>query len=531
VKSSPGLTYYWLMPLGGLLLALSFPNDIIPGPLGDRPPAWLAWLALLPLMWGVLTLPAKAARRGAWLYAAAFYLGTLSWMRLFGVVPWVLLAGYLSLTPWLALHLAQRMPERRWLLPLGFALAWSGLEWLRGQGLFGFHWSEVGASQVDGFSAHLAAIGGVPLLSFLLLWVTGTVMWQMVDRPPSRRVLVIALTVLVICLCAGEWQTHATQARWQRQPATLHLSLVQPNSLRGLTPEDLLVPNTPEEIERWERKVQARVDALTTLSYQAAAARHREAQTDHEPHLLIWPESALPDPPLQHFEISTLGWRTGSEILVGAPCLDYLPNGNEECLRNAAYLMSPGGGILARYDKMHLVPFGEFVPLRSFVSKYYIVRPDDIRPGEKRATIPLGSHRVGVAICFESTFPSIAREYARLGAQALVIITNDAWFHQTCAVRQHLNHARFRAIETGLPVARVAGTGISAFIAPDGRLLDAIPTYTAGTRTRSIPPGVPGTVYSRIGWLFGPFCLGMSLVLAILGIILRRRRVSTKATS
>lgn len=522
--------YVLLMLLGGLFLSLAFPNEIIPGRLGDRPPALLAWLALLPVMWAVQSLSARQARRAVWLFGLAFYLGTLTWVRLFGYLPWVLLAGYLSLTPWLALLLTQRMPQQKWVAPLGFALAWTGLEWLRGCGLFGFPWSEVGASQVEGFTAHLAGIGGIPLISFLLLWSSGVAMQWLRDRRPPRAQVAAVLTVALLCLLAAEWQTHGIMAHWQRQPRTLHLSVVQPNSLRGLNPEDLIPPRNIEEEARWAQKRRDRLNALLALSYQAAATERTTQITDAEPRLIIWPESALPDPPTD-WEISTLTLRTGNVLLIGAPFMDYDQVAKNFFLRNSAYYLGPGGVLMGHYDKMHLVPFGEFVPLRQFVSKYYTVRPNDIIPGLQRQTLPLGTHRMGVAICFESTFPDIAREYVRQQAHVLIVITNDAWFHQTNAVRQHLNHARFRAIETGLPVARAAGTGISAFIAPDGRLLAAIPTYTAGMRTMSLPPGTPGTLFSKVGWLFGPGCLLAGLALAIMGMLLRRKSLSANTTS
>lgn len=514
--------HLWLLPLGGVLLSLAYPNELLHGKLGEHPSFLLAWLALLPLLWGVLALPARQARLGAWLYGLLFYLGTLTWMRLFGVVPWLLLAGYLSLTPWLAVCLAQCMPHRRWLKPLGFALAWSGLEWLRGQTIFGFPWSEVGASQVDGVTAHIAALGGVPLLSFLLLWVAGVVMQQVIERRYSRAMSAVACGVLLLCLVAGAWQSHAALVRWQRQPPALHLALIQPNSLRGLSPEDLLPPETPEQQALWEFKQQQRLDTLLDLSAQADTAFRRQGLTDYDPRLIIWPETALPEPPAAR-SMMEFSARTRSHLLVGAPAWDYDAHTQTFCPRNAAYLLGPGCQMLARYDKMHLVPFGEFVPLRDFVQKYFIVRPNDIRPGTTRNTLPFGMHRLGVNICFESTFSDVSRQYARLGAQVLVIITNDAWFHQTSAVRQHLNHARFRAIESGLPVARVAATGISAFIAPDGRLLEEIPTYTAGMRARSLPPGTAGTCYSHFGWLFAPGALLAALLLALLGAFTRGR--------
>lgn len=522
--------HYWLLPLGGLLLSLAFPNDLLHGRLGDHPPFLLAWLALLPLLWGVLALPARQARLGVWLYGLVFYLGTLSWMRLFGVVPWLLLAGYMSLTPLLALLLTQRMPRRRWLIPLGFALAWSGLEWLRGQGFLGFPWSEVGASQVDGATAQIAALGGVPLLSFLLLWLTGTLLQQLLDRKFSRALTGVALGVFLLCMVVGAWQTHAAWVRWRRQPATLHLALIQPDTLRGLSPEDLLPPETPEQQATWERKRQQRQEVLLDLSSQADAAFRRQGLTDHDLRLMIWPETAQPEPP---GDLSTMEFsmRTQSHLLIGAPAWDYDEHTQSLFPRNSAYLLAPGGTILARYDKMHLVPFGEFVPLRSFVQKYFIVRPTDIRPGAIRKIMPFGTHRLGVGICFESTFSAVSREYARLGAQVLVIITNDAWFHQTLVVRQHLNHARFRAIETGLPVARTAATGISAFVAPDGRLLEEIPTYTAGMRARSLPPGIPGTCFTLCGWLFAPAALLAALLLALLGFLQGRKGAEGNSTA
>jgi apolipoprotein N-acyltransferase len=192
---------------------------------------------------------------------------------------------------------------------------------------------------------------------------------------------------------------------------------------------------------------------------------------------------------------------------------------------------------MGRYDKIHLVPFGEFVPFRPLVNALRKiglvpdVRDDDLQRGNGWHPLQFGAHRLGVGICFESTFASIARAYAAQGANYLIYITNDAWFQQTAAVRQHFNHARFRALETGLPVVRVASTGISGFIAPDGRILAEIPTYVAGTCRMDIPEGTPGTVYTRGGWLFAPLCLLAALLLAAWGVIIRRRASSRNRTS
>jgi len=188
-------------------------------------------------------------------------------------------------------------------------------------------------------------------------------------------------------------------------------------------------------------------------------------------------------------------------------------------MTNTGFLFNPMGRIVERYDKIHLVPFGEFVPFRPLVAKYYTVRNYDLIPGAARKTLRETGVPLGVGICFESTFPAFSRQYARQGAGLLVFITNDAWFHLTAAGRQPFNHARFRALETGLPVARSASTGISGFIAPDGRILAEIPTNREGTRTRDLPAGVPGTLNTAAGWLFGPACFILTLALGVMGII------------
>lgn len=492
---------YLLYLAAGLLLSLAFPNEIIPGRLGDRPPAAFGWLALLPVMLMVLRLPSRQARWGVCCYGLGFSLGVLSWMRLFGYLPWVLVALYLALIPWLALVLVQRMRLPTWLAPLGLALAWTGLEWLRGLGLFGFAWGEVGMSQVEGVTAFLAALGGVPLITFLMLWVTGTVVAHVTIPATPRWLLPAALGVLGVLLLGGWLQVRTPRAT----PHRVQLTVVQPNTLRGLTPAALVTPITWQEYQR-------RRQVLFTLSRQTSAPG--------TPGLTIWPESALADPP--DWEVSEVARTANRYLLLGAPYVQYRRDTGALAARyNAVYLLDPQGAEHGRYAKMHLVPFGEFVPLRSLVARYYTVRGDDIRPGASRRTLAVADVPVGVGICFESTFSGIARAYAGQGAQLLVFVTNDAWFHRTNAVRQHFNHARFRAIETGLPVARAAGTGISGFIARDGRILAEIPTYTSGTRTRTLATGRPGTCYTAFGWLFGPLCL---LVTGLL--LLPRRRAA-----
>lgn len=220
-----------LFLLAGGVLSLGFPNDLVPGVLGDRPPAWVAWLALLPFWWAALRLPPRAALWATWAFAAGFGISTVSWMRLFTLLPWVLLALLLSLLPPLAYLITTRMRLPRILFPLGIALAWAGLEWLRGQGTFGFPWAELGASQVDGFTAAIAAVGGLPLITFLMLWGTGSVVLAVLERGRARWVAggaVLAVGAAILRIVAdgagggalGGYDADATRHRGAAQRTT-----------------------------------------------------------------------------------------------------------------------------------------------------------------------------------------------------------------------------------------------------------------------------------------------------------------------
>lgn len=527
------------MPVAGALLALSFPNELPLGPWRDHPPAVLAWLALAGVQWALLYLSARETHWAIWLFAFVFSLINVLWVRLFGEglmggVLCLALAGYLSVTPLLALLLARCMRLPSWLLPVGFACAWTGLEWLRGQGVFGLAWAEVGASQIDGVTAHLAALGGVPLITFLVVSVSGVVVQWLAGRPAPRWLVPVVLAFLAVCVGGGWWQSRQAVARQRHQPSGQIIAVIQPSTQRGVTPAALVSPKTTEEFLARERRRIVREQTLLALSSAAMRPDGLPTAPAGTSRLIVWSESAIstqPDYPTVNVDLADLCRRRDSYVVVGAPHCFALTPPYLRPLRNAAYLFTPAGELQARYDKIHLVPFGEFVPFRRVVNAlHYTVRDDDITPGTTRELLTVSGHRIGIGICFESTFSEIARAYARQGAHLLVYITNDAWFHRTAAVRQHLNHARFRALETGLPVARTASTGISGFIAPDGQVLSELPTYASDTLTRYVPDGAPGTIFTRGGWLFGPACLLAALVLAMLGAY-RGWRSSQNGTS
>jgi apolipoprotein N-acyltransferase len=172
---------------------------------------------------------------------------------------------------------------------------------------------------------------------------------------------------------------------------------------------------------------------------------------------------------------------------------------------NRAYLASPDAQILGSYDKVHLVPFGEYVPLKRFLPfvQRLVAAAGDFLPGDSQAPLKFPKASAGVLICFESIFPELGRAMTANGAALLVNLTNDAWYGMSSAPYQHFSMAVFRAVENRRPVIRAANTGISAFILPNGRILEQSGLFTETLLTREIPLPYPGlTLYTRYGDFF-----------------------------
>ena len=201
-------------------------------------------------------------------------------------------------------------------------------------------------------------------------------------------------------------------------------------------------------------------------------------------------------------------------LLFGSPHL--ATEGEERVLFNSAFYLSQAGEVNGRYDKMHLVPFGEFVPWRSilfFVDKL-VVGIGDFGRGTEASVFQLKGYKFGVSICYEITFPDLTRQAVKNGAQFLVNITNDAWFGRSAASYQHMAMAALRAVENRVPIVRAANTGISGAVDPFGRIQSATDLFKEAVVSATIHPrtGEP-TYYSQYGDVFSWLCLAMSLLL------------------
>ena len=275
-----------------------------------------------------------------------------------------------------------------------------------------------------------------------------------------------------------------------------------------------VVQGNIDQARKWDESYrQETVNRYNILSRQAAK------DTD----LLVWPESATPffyerELDYQH-QVAQIVHDTNTPLLFGSPTLRRHADGSPY-LFNSAYLLGAQGTIAGRYDKRHLVPFGEYIPLKSilfFLEKLVVGIGDfEVGTGNLILTLPQQEDRpilhFGVAICFEVIFPDLVRRMAKEGADFLVTITNDAWFGDSVAPYQHFGMVVLRAVENRLAFARAANTGISGFIAPTGHVIDTTPIFTQQALTEKIPLGTTASLYSQFGDVFAWACVILTAV-------------------
>ena len=267
-----------------------------------------------------------------------------------------------------------------------------------------------------------------------------------------------------------------------------------------------------------------------------------EQAARHHVDLAIWPEAAAvfffqPTalyPPrfagdaVYRERLLKLAAETGEAILFGAPALGLTPDGGVGTY-NRAYLVSGAGKVVAYYDKMQLVPFGEYLPMRPLLGKLVsrIVHGfGDMIAGTEQTLFPLKGAQLGVLICYESVFPDLTRRAVKRGADVLVNITNDAWYGESSAPYQLLAMTAMRAVETKVPIVRVANTGISAVIDADGSITARTPLFKRGTEIEDVSWRPRRTVYTVVGDLFSEICFVLMLV-GVLLAVLRGREAQT----
>lgn len=491
-----------LAAISGLFLTASFPK---------LDWGFLAWVAFVPLFYAIKEKSPITSFKLGLVTGLVHYTTLLYWiagvMDTYGKVPIVLcgailllLVVYLSLYPAaFAVLMSQLRASSRfycWSAPF----LWVGLEYIRAFLLSGFPWENLGYSQYN--RLHLIQISdilGAYGLSALIMAVNAA-FFELCDaigqkRAFSWKTILAVASVVAGFLLYGTWRIAKVDTVAEAAPKRI-VALVQGNI---------------DQSKKW------------LASFQGETVRRYErlslAALETGPELVVWPETALPfyflhDEALTR-QVLELVRASKVYLVLGSP--SFRRDRQEIRYYNSAYLLGPSGEILGKYDKVHLVPYGEYVPLRRFFPFLgKLAEPvGDFQPGKKGQVLSLNSEKLGVLICFEVIFPELARAMVQNGAKVLVNITNDAWFGTSSAPYQHLSMVVFRAVENRRAVARAANTGISAFIDPVGRIFDETRLFQEAVRTRSLPMIGQKTFYACHGDLFAIGCVLISLVVCI----------------
>jgi apolipoprotein N-acyltransferase len=489
--------------LAGLAMHLAFPR-----------PGWdlLGWVALAPVL--ALAVTASAPRRAlleGWVAGLAFFLPLLRWlthtMTTFSsmsapvaVLVLLALAGYLALfwggVAWGLAWLEGRLgPRALWIAPA----LWVTAELLRSHLLSGFPWGLLGYVPSRRLLViQIAAWTGVYGVSALLVLVNAALARAALERrwrAVGGAALLSATAVGGALLVGG---VHLVSG----DAPTLPIAVVQ--------------GNIPQAV-KWDAGFKTETLRIYGELTRAAAPGSR---------LVVWPEAAVPA--YLRFEPGAMRWLADLASGVGVPLLVGVPDAETDGRRvrylNSAFLVDKAG-VRGRYDKMHLVPFGEYVPLKRllFFVEAIAAEIGDFTPGRRVTILPLEGAPFGTVICYEVIFPNLFRRFVAEGASFMTNITNDAWFGDSGGPLQHLAMVPLRAVENRIAIVRAANTGVSAFVLPSGAIQATLPLGARGTLRGEVPVRRGHTFYARFGDVFAYACAAMSGAALAGGLVAGRR--------
>jgi apolipoprotein N-acyltransferase len=486
-----------LCSLSAILLVLSFP----------RANCWiLAWFGFVPLFFALENKSKGRAFLLGYLTGIIFWAGTVYWLIHVTLPGTILLVLYLALYfGFFGLIIATIDYRVSTIDPIILSSAWILLEYIRAHLFTGFPWALLGYSQYLNLPAiQISDIFGAWGVSFLVMMVNTSAYLALssklkTHRRKIKKTTLISALCLILVLAYGYFKIYY-------QPSAKSYKLLKVSVIQA---------NIPQEI-KWQKNAAGFIlDRYAALSERASLAR---------PDLIIWPEAASPgvlgEDEWIFQEFFALNERIKIPLLIGAVVRE------EDKYYNSALLID-GAKILRRYDKLHLVPFGEYVPLKKFLPFLEAVVPiGDISRGKEYTVFQVKSLISGagssfaVLNCFEDLFPELARAFVKRQAGFLVNITNDAWYKKTSAPYQHLQASVFRAVENRIYLARAANTGVSGFISPTGKILSVVrdkegnDIFVDGFETLKIPAKEDSqAIYCRFGDFFILICLFLFLFL------------------
>ena len=500
--------------LSGFLIFLSFPKYGC---------GLFAWVAFIPLFFALRN--AVTILQGllfGFITGIVGYIGIIYWIAYvivnYGYLPFyvglalmVLFAAYLS---FYVLFFGGCIVYFRNRLPL-YVIApplWICLGYGKSFIFTGFPWENLGYSQyLNTYLIQFADVFGVPGLSFLIILVNATV-FEVVSRKSKKAYIAAGMVLLIMAgiYLYGFFRLEKVNAVVEKSPE-MSVSLIQGNI---------------DQSVKWDKHYKKEtLDTYERLSVNNANSRGR---------LIVWPETAVPfkfqNVNSLRDQIINLTLKTKSWLLFGS--ISSSPRIDGQDIFNSAYLLSPFGGIRGKYDKVHLVPYGEYVPLRDslpFIDGF-VSGIGDFSKGAGFYPLSLDNKKIGVLICYEGILPSAARAYKNQSAELLVNITNDAWFGSTSAPFQHFSMAIFRAVETRLYVIRSANTGISGIIDPAGRVVAKTPIFEEAALSGVVKFVKIPTLYDRYGDIGVIICFVITILCFILTLIWRRKNDDGKFT-
>ena len=463
--------------LSAVLLIFTFPKFQI---------VWFAPVALTPLLIAVAR-EAKASRRFllGWVCGIVYWFGVCYWIQFVlafhgGVgdaVGWLLLLLFCLVK---AIHMgafalvAGILIQRWWAIP-AVSAAWVAIEVTHGS--MGFAWLALGNAGIDmGIPLRLAPFTGVYGVSFVFMMMATALAVATLGRPRKELLWLAVLPLLVLL------------------PA-------MPDAIEGRSIALLTQPKISETEDWTEQSVDKMERDQLALTLRGAMNG-----TDPTPSIAVWPEVPAP---LYYFEdarfrnyVDTLARTIHAYLLIGI-----VAHTSEGAPLNSAVLVSPEGQPLSRYDKVNLVPFGEFVPWPlGLAAKKISTETGDFAAGNRVVVSPVDSHKIGAFICYESVFPNFVRKFVADGAEVLFNISNDGWFGKSAARQQHLDLVRMRAAENRRWVLRSTNDGITATIDPAGRVRSSLPLYQAGASYTKFQYIADQTIYTRFGNWFAALC-------------------------
>jgi len=500
--------------LSAILLILSFPNFDL---------EFLAWFALVPLFYSIEGKGLYQSFKLGFLTGIISFLGILYWIivavHTYGNISLILsgfilllLVAYLSLFIGAFTFLTRLIQIRSGFQAILFTpVLWVALEYLRSFLLTGLPWANLGYSQYLNLPfIQMADITGAYGTSFIILLVNATLFWVLYQWPkrtfPLKEV-VITVIIFFGFLIYGYLKMGRVDRQMVQDPP-LKVGLVQGNIDQSI---------------KWDESFQ-----METLKiYDKLSLRVSEEKPD----LIIWPETATPfffqDAKEYQPFVLDIPKKTNAFLLFGSPSYKILKGKVNHY--NSAYLVSPSGELIEKYDKIHLVPFGEYIPMQDLL--FFIGSLGegigDFKSGKEIFNFSLPQGKFGVLICFEIIFPDLCRRFVKSGANFLVTITNDAWFGKTSAPYQHFSIATFRAIENRVFIARAANTGITGFIDPKGKILKQGGIFTEEAMYGTIRLSSQKTFYTLYGDIFAWMCSVFSVLLVAYALLknIRLRKV------